>query len=215
MRLRLSLLVAVSCLGAASQAFADAIVITRGTVFLSSPSSGLDPPFGFDLFGDDTAIAVVTFDVGRDGARAGQRVDLSMTVTPSQSFGFPLREIVNGAPFDAFLTGALNFNATPFIAPTTISGSFTTPFTMSGVLFGFPGRDRIGTPLFTVNLAGQGTASLDVVRDVGGDFLARASVFTFSAAPVSATPEPGTLVMLVSGLTFGVWSLRRRAAARA
>jgi len=214
MRLRLSLLVAVSCLVAASHALADPIEITRGTVALMSPISGLDPPFGFQLFGDGTAITMETFAVASGFARAGEPVDLSMTVTPSQSIGHPLPELLNGAPFDVFLTGALRFSATPFIAPATISGSFSTPFTLSGMLSGFSSRDHAGAPLFTANLTGQGTASLLVVRDVGGDFLATGTAFTFSAPPVDATPEPGTLVLLVSGLAFGALSRRRRATAR-
>src|SRR6059058_6445504 len=56
MRLRLFLLAAVSCLGAVPYAFADPIEISRGTVALASPFSGLDPPFGFELFGNDTVI---------------------------------------------------------------------------------------------------------------------------------------------------------------
>jgi len=215
MRLGLCLLVAGSCLGAASHAFADPIVITRGTVALASPFSGLDPPFGFELFGNDTDILVETFAVGAGGTTAGARVDLSTTVTPSQFISHALPELVNGAQFDVFLSGALNFNATPFIAPDTISGSFDTPFTMTGVLSGFFGAGHTSAPLFTANLAGHGTASLVAVRDIDGGFVVRGgTIFTFSPAPVSPTPEPETLVMLVSGLAFGALSLRRRAAAR-
>jgi hypothetical protein len=211
MRPRLFLLVAVGCLAAAPHAFADPIVITRGTVTLASPFSGVDPPFGFQLFGNDTVIAVETFDQGRVGAVAGEHVNLSTTVTPSVSITHPLHQTVNGAQFDVFLSGALNFNVTPFIAPATISGSFSAPFTMSGELSGFFDRDRAGVPLFTASLAGQGTASLVLVRDTGGAFLASATEFTFSPAPVNATPEPGTLVMLISGLAFGALRFRRAA----
>jgi hypothetical protein len=174
----------------------------------------LDPPFGFELFGNDTDIFVETFAVGTVGATAGARVDLSTTVTPSQFINHPLPELVNGEQFDVFLSGALNFSVTPFIAPATISGSFSAPFTMNGVLSGFFDRDRAGVPLFTADLAGHGTASLLGLWDTGAGFLAVGTVFTFSAAPVSPTPEPGTLVMLVGGLAFGALSLRRRAAAR-
>ncbi|OLB62245.1 MAG: hypothetical protein AUI11_06305 [Acidobacteria bacterium 13_2_20CM_2_66_4] len=215
MRLRLLLLAAVSCLGAVPHAFADPIAISRGTVALASPFSGLDPPFGFELFGNDTAIAVETFAQGTPAVGAGTRVDLSTTVTPSQFLNHPLRETVNGAQFDVFLSGGLNFNATPFIVPATISGSFTTLFTMSGVLSGFSDRDRAGLPLFTANLAGHGTASLVSLRDTGGgSFLVGSTVFTFSPAPVSPTPEPRTLVMLVGGLACVAFLFRRRAVAR-
>jgi hypothetical protein len=214
MRLRVLMLVAVSCLGVAPHAFGDPIVITRGTVGLASPLSGLDPPFGFELFGNDTDIVVETFAVGAVGATAGARVDLSTTVTPWQFINHPLAELVNGEQFDVFLSGALNFNATPFIAPATISGSFSTPFTLSGVLLGFSNRDLAGVPLFTADLTGRGTASLVGLRDTGAGFLAVGTEFTFSAAPVSPTPEPATLGLLVGALAFGALSLRRRAAAR-
>src|SRR5437870_3631209 len=104
MKLRLLLLVAVSCLGAAKHTFADPITITRGTVALASSLSGLDPPFGFQLFGNDTVITVETLSQGRAGVTAGTRVDLSTSVSPTLSTFHPLPETINGTPFSVFLS---------------------------------------------------------------------------------------------------------------
>jgi len=53
------------------------------------------------------------------------------------------------------------------------------------------------------------------LRDTGGgSFLVGSTVFTFSPAPVSPTPEPRTLVMLVGGLACVAFLFRRRAVAR-
>jgi hypothetical protein len=200
------LLAAMCALAAPQRAFADRIVITGGDISLSSPQSGLDPPFGFELVGDGTLIRAETFVVGFAGFRVGQVADLSTSVF----LRFPIHRsqgTIGRVEFDAFLTGGLRFVATPFIA--TAASSFETPFTMAGSIAGFDDRSLTGAPLFTASLTGRGTASVIGMRNFGGDLLALGpTAFHFAATPGASVPEPATLMMLVAGLAVVTRRLR-------
>src|SRR4051794_14796150 len=85
-------LVTTALLALAPHAYADPITISRGTVTLGSPASGQNPPFGFELVGENTAINGETSGFGIGGGATGQVVDLSTPVMPSsRNFRFSKR----------------------------------------------------------------------------------------------------------------------------
>jgi hypothetical protein len=190
------------------RAFADPIVIIGGQVSAGSPSSGQDPPFGFELIGANTRVSGETNGFGGGGFNVGDTVTLSTTVTPA-FVNHPLSQTIGGRPLDAFLDGAMEFAATPFTVKPTASLLFTTPFTMTGRIMGFATSSHSGQPLFDLHVTGAGTASVDT-RDIGnGGFLVDFTSFTFSPA-VAPTPEPGTLMLF--GISLGAAALRMRRA---
>lgn len=135
--------------------------------------------------------------------------------------------------FASFQTesGAAQFGTTTY-APTKMFGVFTftspfnafssasvdpgsgvsplEPFTFSGELLGYPGGSDAagGAPLFYTQLTGSGFARAHFTDLGGGQFSADDITYEFSA-PAAATPEPGSLLLLGSGLA-GLARLRRR-----
>jgi PEP-CTERM motif-containing protein len=195
--LKRSMLALIPVIAFAAPVFADPLSVTAGTVTLGSPLSGLDPPFGFSLTGGSNNIAGENGDFGISGFNPGQIVDLSTTVVPS-FVNHPITQTVDGVTYSAWLSGQMTFTAAPF-APS--ASAFATPFTMAGVLSGFGNAQQTGTPLFTVNLTGAGTASLAGLDDIGGTILVRGgTIFAFSPTQVSPTPEPSTMLLMGLGL---------------
>ncbi len=83
-------------------------------------------------------------------------------------------------------------------------------------MVGYDNPDRAGTPLFATDLTGGGVASIDGVRTIGSGanafyFVQIGTLYPFRDAPdlPSATPEPATLLLLLTGSSF-VASRRRR-----
>src|SRR5262249_58095765 len=124
----------------------------------------------------------------------GGPVNLSMSVPLMSDFPFqhPVSHMVNGIPYQAFVTGTLNFTAQPFVMPPPSSDqssfAFTTPFTMTGHITGtetnpiFPGAPV----LFSVDVTGSGGAVFggDIIADPGDRFFfSRFLNFCFYSSP--------------------------------
>lgn len=86
----------------------------------------------------------------------------------------------------------------------------STTFTFTGTLSGFADPSRTGTPLFTLLLAGGGTASMSFFHVPIDGLVADGFEYEFEAA--AATPEPGSLLLFASGaaLIGRRWRHRRR-----
>jgi hypothetical protein len=111
-----------------------------------------------------------------------------------------------------FLVGNLSFSAGTVTVPSIGLDELvvlSTPFTFAGLLRGFDNFEQAGTPLFVADLRGQGTASLQFTNDAQAGL--RASRITFEFEDPAAVPEPGTMLLIGSGL--GMVLARRRARA--
>jgi PEP-CTERM putative exosortase interaction domain len=100
------------------------------------------------------------------------------------------------------MSGGMGFLATAVIVQSLDSVvTVTTPFTMTG---GFQGFSSTGG--FSVNMTGSGILTLELNHAPGGGiFQFRKATYTFQ------TPEPSTVVLLITGL-LGIIVLRKKIA---
>jgi hypothetical protein len=85
--------------------------------------------------------------------------------------------------------------------------SATAPFRLTGVLTAEGFQDPAG--VFRHDVVGNGTATVGFFREFGTDALRPFATYDFASA--AATPEPGTLMLLASGV---VWVARRKCRVR-
>jgi hypothetical protein len=197
--------------GVPARAHADPIVLTNGFV---GQSSGNDLP-GFTVSGSGSSFTGVLGVAGVVCCVFGPgdvvRLDWSFPVTalPFQT----ATQTVDGTAFhDTFLRGQMTFTAVPFVAP-AIAGSdqfsFTTPFTMTGQISGFTGSLAEPFQVFSVPVAGSGSAT------VGGHTADNGALFVgtflgFDLQDPAPTPEPATLILVGAALAGGLGAAARR-----
>ncbi len=122
----------------------------------------------------------------------------------------PSQVTVNGATFSAVLRGGFTATTIPFLVPPfgTVD-VFATPFTATGRIQGFAPGDP-SQLLFDVAIIGGGTAHIAPRRVAGEDFYLNgtAVVYEFAAQGLEPVPEPGTMLLVSSGVV-GLLRLRR------
>jgi len=202
---------ALTILSIPARGNADPIILTGGGI---NQTDGVDLP-GFTVTGSNS---VFTGILGISGVvccvfSPGDRVNLSFgaqtTVFPFQ----PTTQVVRGTVFpDTFLVGEFRFAAVPFVAPPAVAGSesfsLATSFTMTGHMSGFTGSLDNPTEVFSVPLAGSGTATVTGSVDTTSRFIGTSLGFQFhDSAP---TPEPATLALTATVVVGGLATTARR-----
>ena len=214
----LSLLMFFTVLFLASEARAEHVVITSGTVSHRNPVLQVFPGHNFNFAGEGISAR------GGDEKLGGAPVGMScLACAPGQTFSMS----VTISQFTSGYLGAATYNGTsytnvwfngtqlhlaiqpvviPFDAPDTFN--LTTTFTLDGALVGsvFP----FTSPIFSMTLSGQGIATLTMSRvNVLGVIGYGLSNITYNFQP-AAVPEPATLLLLGTGLAGLGERLRRR-----
>jgi hypothetical protein len=202
-----------------SSAAADAIVITSGggAVYWDGDLGG------FQLIGSGTRIGFDHHGSGTTGFHSGTATTIHDGVSPYTTFA--RSATVNGTFYPTvYLFGGLDLLGAPFVppaAPMNTFVTFSTPFTMTGNLFGCSGNTATmgtcgsSTMLFSQSFTGSGTVTTTqrAIDDPNGGsfyFGRNADNFVFADPGPSPTPEPATLLLMATGLAVGARRLRAR-----
>ena len=81
--------------------------------------------------------------------------------------------------------------------------------TISVFEVGPAGPGDLGALLLTAAVAGRGTASIELFGE-GDPFRVSDTLYSFSPAAANPVPEPGTLILLGSGVAVAIRRIRRR-----
>jgi hypothetical protein len=203
---RALLCAALACLYVPA-AHADPIRVTGGSLGLNWDGS----PTGIRLTGTNLSIVGNGGGSGTSGWQAGTLGNLDGLFSFSD-FRVAFDETVGGVVRPAFLAGALSFQTRPFLVPPTDAadaGTFRTRFDMTGEVRGYGSADGLGTPLFDLDLFGTGTAFSQATPIPGSPFYISQIGIVYTFDPASPTPEPATLLLLVTGVA-GIAGRRRR-----
>ena len=172
-------------------AFADTVAVTGGSGFLYWDGSLTS----ITIYSADSRFTTEVYAGSDSGFSGGSTVDLSSTISVTNSGNHPLPETFHGQQYSAWVSGSLTIVAQPFVAPhpaPTADGtytSFSTPFTMTGTITAWATSDRSGTPLFSTQVTGSGTIVAGLYRIVGDFYLQRGGdKLAFSSPSSPACP---------------------------
>jgi hypothetical protein len=201
----------VICLLAFTSAQADPIMITSGSAY--GGANFIDNPYSLNFAGAGFSLQqhAEGYQLPMSaGLQAGQTVTLSGSFLVTHSFGILASGTNQGVPYsNLFPSGTLIVTHGTFTTPTPFNtlSTVTTSFTLSGTLFF--ANSIGGTPVFSVEVAGSGLATLTFNGfPAPGPLLSVGDVrYTFLSVP-----EPTTLVLLSSGLIGVAAAVRKRRA---
>jgi len=204
-----------------SVARADPIAVTSGSLNIAwdDPSSFRVFGAGFELSGLFVGVTSSPQRTCFAGCLPGTMVNLSAVAGDPFSLGTGMTAILNGVPLtDPFqpqtwlsLTGSFVFDAGDIVLPPlTPLGTgpirVTAPFVFHGQVSGASRADPL-TTILNVELTGRGTAQFRANPQPNGTFGTPEATYFFEE--VSPVPEPGTIVLFVTGAA-GLLAGRRR-----
>ena len=193
---------------------ADPFVVTDGTITVTGLTGG---PLG-NLTGDN-------FAVGLGGSGTGsfspQRCAPCLPGSTMEVTGLFAGRIgrgnfnIDGTMFtNVGVGGVLLLNGGTIVVPSVMSDvTITFPFTFTANLTACPVDCFFGPTLFTVQLVGSGTATLDLtffrLSDGRSIFLFKTATFQFEEVP-----EPASILLFGGGFALLTAKLRRRLSSR-
>jgi hypothetical protein len=204
-----------------SAARADPIALTAGSLNIAwdDPSSFRVFGAGFELSGLFVGVTSSPQRTCFAGCLPGTVLNLSAVAGDPFGLGTATTAVVNGFDLtDPFqpqtwlsLTGSFVFDAGNVVLPAlTPVGTgpimSTAPFTFRGQVSGASRADPLTTVL-NVELTGQGTATFRANPQLNGTFGTPEVTYTFEE--LSPVPEPGTILLVTTGVA-GVVLRRRR-----
>jgi hypothetical protein len=207
-----------------SIARADPIALTSGNLNIA-----WDDPSSFRVFGPGFELSGLFVGVTNSpqrtcalGCLPGTVVNLSALAGDPFRLGTGMTAILNGVPLTdplqpqtwLSLTGSFVFDAGDIVLPPlTPLGTgpirVTAPFIFHGQVSGARSADPL-TTILSVDLTGQGTVQFRANPQLNGTFGTPEATYFFEE--VSPVPEPGTILLVATGVA-GVLSRRRRAVA--
>jgi hypothetical protein len=218
------MLAAALLLCSCTLARADAITITdggAGLIFDGELTS-------FTLIGPGTVLTSDARDYFSNIAfGGGETVTFTGSLNPVNVGVFHgFDNTVNGVMYSqVLLKGSADFTTDPYTAPDTGSSpdmTLSIPFTLAGHFEGYAFVDNQGIPagataLFVADVVGRGLFDI-WVRDIGDNTwfnTGGGASLRFGAVPASSpTPEPGTMILLATGIAGALRGVSRRSAPR-
>jgi hypothetical protein len=193
---------------------ADPIVVTSGNIMVSGLAGG---PV-FNLSGNNFSATSLGGDTGNFALQlfcvpcvAGQTVGAGGSFVGLQVGGGGTATL-NGMTFtNVGYSGNISLGANSFVVPSSLTNvTITVPFTFTSNLNGCSGPCLINPTVFTVQLVGSGTATVEL-NFSGLDQLGR-PIFVFRKATYQfeEVPEPASILLLGGGIALLTAKLRRR-----
>lgn len=142
----------------------------------------------------------------------GESLDVSFTTPGETAMGIGDATIGGTSYEDVSIRGSLDFDVTPIPLTAGIEEDFNamrSPFVFTALIRGLSN----GTELFTLSLTGSGRIYMPLYRE-GSQFFGEEGKVVYQFEDVAATPEPASVLLVVSGIG-GLLARRRRHSATA